>query len=502
MKSVLKEYFLNSLRCYPEMDALEVKGRKFSYRSFNEIVSSLTFSIQKEKINNKAIVVLNDHSVYSYAGILAVLFSGNAVLPLETSWPKQRIEDIVDQAKPAAVLLSDKNRETENILSSIEQLNAACQIDAVSGELLRESCLKSAGEYKDIAYIIFTSGSTGSPKGVPVKTESLDAFLEYYRNNYDFTSSDRFLQVYDITFDVAYFSFFVPLCCGACCCVINSREGVPRFLSIVDDLLKRKITVVSMVPTVLPFIRKYIRKGKAQAVRYSFFSGDALYQSDAIGWQKFVSNAAIHNCYGPTETTIVCTRYVWEEAQAAKELYHDIVPIGKPFPGMQFKIVNEENVEVEKGAIGELSFSGAQVIDRYLCDGYTERFFCVEVNDVQRSYYKTGDLASLNQYGNLIFHGRKDHQVKINGYRIELEEVQLALQKLTGLQCVVVKKEGLRNINYLKAFICGGERDIEELKKELCEFLPHYMIPTEIAFISQMPLLENGKIDKSYLQHS
>ena len=500
MNSLLKEYFLQSLQAFPQNDAVEVEGEKYTYQSFNQIVSFLIASIQKQGIQNKAVVVWNDHFVYSYAGILAVLFSGNAVLPLETSWPVQRINNIVEQAKPGLVLLTKNNFETSSVLRSIERLNKCCLIEATSGKLIRESSLTDAKEYEDVAYIIFTSGSTGFPKGVPIKRENLHAFLKYYKEHYDFKPTDRFLQVYDITFDVAYFSFLVPLCVGACCCVLNSRKGVPKYLSIVDALIKQEITVVSMVPTVLPLIRKYLLREKAATVRYSFFSGDALYQTDAIVWKNFVPNAAIHNCYGPTETTIVCTRYVWEESQAARELHNEIVPIGKPFPGMRFKIVDDQNNEVQKGEVGELAFSGAQVIDHYLDSNHQEKLFTSMSSSLEEMYYKTGDLASLNQYGNLIFHGRKDHQVKINGYRVELEEVQLALQKVADAPCVVIKKTGIQHIPYLKAFINSNEGDAQQLKKELTKYLPEYMIPAEIEFISQIPLLENGKIDKLYLQ--
>ena len=315
-----------------------------------------------------------------------------------------------------------------------------------------------------------------------------------------FNQHDRFLQVYEITFDVAYFSFLVPLSAGACCCVVNSKNGIPKYLSIVDDLLKRKISVVSMVPSILPFVKKYLRKEKMSTLRYSFFSGDALYHSDALAWKDFVFNAAIHNFYGPTETTIVCTRYIWNETEAPGELVHDVVPLGKAFPDMHFKIVDEANVDVPEGAVGELSFAGVQVIDAYLNNVHANCFFTAKHEGAESRFYKTGDLASLNRRGNLVFHGRKDHQVKINGYRIELEEVQLALQKLVQRNCVVIKKRNEQNIDYLKAFIEGEPANAEELKLALKKYLPEYMIPAELEFIAQIPLSENDKINKRYLQ--
>lgn len=501
MKNVFQEYFLKSLESFSDKDALEIQEQKFSYHQFYELVSVIINAIQKEGFQHKAIVVLNDHTVYSYASIIAINFSGNTIFPVELSWPAQRISNVVSEAKPAAVLVSDWNDQIQKNLGLIHELDNCCFIESSSGKLVRNSSLNiDRPDYENIAYILFTSGSTGLPKGSPVKTESLNAFIQFYKG-YNFNSGDRFLQVYDITFDVAYFSFLVPLCFGACCCIVTHHTNTPKYLSILNDLLKHNITVVSMVPTVLNFIRKYIQNKNLTSLRYSFFSGDALYHSEAMLWQQFAPDSEIHNYYGLTETTIVCTKYVWSKDASAVEAYKDLVPIGKPFPGINFKICNSHNEEVKESEIGELTFNGVQVIDHYLNNRNQEKFFYVpdEKGNLCK-YYKTGDLVSLNEKGNLIFHGRIDHQVKINGYRIELEEIQATIQKITRKKSIVVKKKNNNGIHFLSAFIEGNSFNVEVLKKELEEYLPNYMIPSEFSFLDHLPLTENGKIDILYLQ--
>lgn len=493
--NLIQDYFLDSVARHSERPALEIAGQEYSYQALSDRVFSMVGWLQKQGIKNKAIIVLNDHTLDSYAGILAVNFSGNTILPLELSWPQQRIKDVIMAVRPGAMLYNEQHADA---LAALKEISDCLFIHTGSSKVT--GSLKNCPDYAGVAYIIFTSGSTGVPKGVPVKQSSLNALLEYYKKEYDFNQNDRFLQVYEITFDVAYFSFLVPLSAGACCCVVNSKNGIPKYLSIVDDLLKRKISVVSMVPSILPFVKKYLRKEKMSTLRYSFFSGDALYHSDALAWKDFAPNAAIHNFYGPTETTIVCTRYIWNETETPGELVHDVVPLGKAFPDMHFKIVDEANVDVAEGAVGELSFAGVQVIDAYLNNVHANCFFTAKHEGAESRFYKTGDLASLNRRGNLVFHGRKDHQVKINGYRIELEEVQLALQKLVQRNCVVIKKRNEQNIDYLKAFIEGEPANAEELKLALKKYLPEYMIPAELEFIAQIPLSENDKINKRYLQ--
>ena len=501
--SFLKEKFNQSQLRFPDQIAIEVGKEQFSYNQLDQTVDKINGVIKSLQLQKKAIVVFNDHSFLSYASLLSVHFTNNTILPIEISWPINRVVGILKDVMPAALIISNNKDEIMNFIGQIEEFKNCYFIDAASGFLLHQPDQKALHihtQYDEIAYIIFTSGSTGIPKGVPVKTESLDSFLRYFNNNYDFKENDRFLQVYDITFDVAYFSFLVPLCHGSCCCIMNFKKGVPKYLSIIDDLLTSNITVVSMVPTVLHFIKKYIKKYHQPSVRYSFFSGDALYHSDALVWREFVPSAAIHNFYGPTETTIVCTRYIWEEQAAAKESLNDIVPLGKPFPSLLFKIVDEANQAVPDGEVGNLSFSGDMVIDNYLNGVHPEKFFVDQYNEKRIIYYKTGDLASINEFGNIIFHGRIDHQVKINGYRIEISEVRLAIEKLTKLKCIVIKNHNEGNIDYLKAYIEGREMPVHKIMEQLKEYIPEYMIPTQYAFLPQFPLSDNNKIDMLQLQ--
>ena len=498
MKSVIKKLFSENVKQYPEKDAMEIESQRFSYHYFNELVETLATAIRQQNIKGKAIIVLNEHTVHTYASLLAIHFSDNTILPIEPNWPKQRIENILEQAKPAALIIAGNAHK--NIFTDL--CSGITIIDANSGTIIQRGTVPEdqVTNYDDIAYILFTSGTTGIPKGVPVKNENLNAFLGYYKSEFDFCHTDRFLQVYDLTFDVAYFSFLMPMCCGACCCIVSSKKGVPKYLLIMDDLINRHITVISMVPMILHLIKKFLKNWQAPAVRYSSFAGEALHHSEVLEWQRFVPNAAIHNFYGLTETTIVCTGYKWEKEMASVESSSDIVPIGKPFPGMKIKIVNEQNDHMPAGEVGELCFTGPQVIDGYLNGLHEEKFFEAADEGSTVRYYKTGDLVSLNQNGNLIFHGRADLQVKINGYRIELEEVEYALQKVVQEKCIVIKKKTNQNTDYLKAYIQSKQQDTEMIKRSLLQYLPDYMIPAQFEYIEHIPLSGNGKIDRVYLQ--
>jgi len=226
-------------------------------------------------------------------------------------------------------------------------------------------------------------------------------------------------------------------------------------------------------------------------LRYSFFSGDALNHELAVKWKKTMLKGRIHNFYGPTETTVVCTHYLWTESQSEKESVNDVVPLGKPFAGMDVLIVDPTNQPTEKG---ELCFSGTQVITAYLNNSNEDQFFSYQ----DKRYYKTGDIASYNINGNLVFYGRTDNQVKINGYRIELTEIESAIEKITKKKCVVLSIND-KQTNKLIAFIEAKDLNADILKSSLTSVLPDYMIPQQFIASESFPLNTNGKIDKNKL---
>lgn len=443
MENVLQACFHKQVALQPEATALEASGACYSYAAFSSMIHGIAKTLESRGIQKKAIIVFNDHSAFSYAAVMAINFSGNAVLPIEQTWPVKRLLDVVAAVRPAGMIVTQITPENKALMETVQHACGGFVYEAAT-QLFQNPISGSFETYENIAYVIFTSGSTGVPKGVPVKQSSLNAFINYFLNEYEFGTSDRFLQVYDITFDVAYFSFLVPLCCGSCCCILNAQKSVPKYLSILNDLLTRNITVVSMVPTILHYIKKYLKNQTTSTIRYSFFSGDALFAADAVAWQHFIGRGAIHNFYGPTETTIVCTRYIWAIEKADEDACNGVVPLGRPFPGMHFKIVDEKGNAVADGETGELAFGGVQVIDHYLHHQNAAAFF--EYGSMR--FYKTGDRAHVSASGNLVFHGRNDSQVKINGYRLELGEVEEALRKATQRKAVVLSEKNGANVTF------------------------------------------------------
>lgn len=471
---------------FPGHNALYINDRFYTYAGLWECVKAVYAQIPADRVYSRiGIYCTND--VCTYAAILAVNLYGAAYVPLNPKFPVQRNRSIAEESRVELILDPSGNEDPETIAGKVPLIRIR-----ESGINTGNVVLEQVNKKNTVWYILFTSGSTGRPKSVPVTADNLRHFFNYYLEHYDFNERDRFLQVYELTFDVSVFSFFMPLLVGACCYVLPD-EGI-RPVKIIGQLEQHKISVLSMVPTVLGYLRKYFSEIMLPGLRYSFFSGDALYHELAVQWSRCVPNAAIHNFYGPTETTIVCTRYIFDEKRSAEESVNGIVPLGKAFDGMHWLIVGGDEQPCEKG---ELCFSGPQVFPGYPGNADEDSFF---QRDGLR-FYKTGDMAAVNGYGNLVFYGRTDEQVKINGYRVELKEVEAAIVKALHCACKVMALKDPEGRNVLHAFAEVQQLDKAEVTDLLAAELPAYMIPQGFTAVAQLPLGINGKIDGNKLLH-
>ena len=467
----------NAMQKFAAHNAMYIGQRYYTYAELEALTLKIYSLIPQDKIYDRIGVWCNS-DVETYAAILAISLYGAGYVPLNKDFPISRNRKIVKDCGLELIFSSSENERLKAIAGDVQYVltNSAQATD----------CRIVKKTDQPTSYILFTSGSTGEPKGVPVSHANLRSFFNYFLVKYDFNERDRFLQTYELTFDVSVFSFFMPLMVGACCYVLPA-EGI-KPLKIVECLQKHAITIVSMVPGVLRYLDSYFKEISLPDLRYSFFSGDALYHELAAKWSGCLPNGAIHNFYGPTETTIVCTRFVFDPQTPVAG--NGIVLLGKPFEGMEFIIADEELQETDKG---ELCFSGTQVIPEYLDGALEEKFF---VKNGKR-YYRTGDLAALNTAGDLVFFGRTDSQVKVNGYRVELAEVENAVRKASGRECVVlcVQEDKLsRLFTYTEKSV-----DAEELRDSLAAYLPEYMIPQKFIAVPSFPLNANGKIDRKAL---
>lgn len=487
-KEQLSAEFLRSVARYPENIALWVDEKAYTYTELWKQVYSIYKELATDVEHERIGIYCND-DIFTYASILAVNIYGAAYVPLNNKYPPQRNKKIAELTGLKLILASRKNDDVIVIAEDAQVITA--------GEIKEESVFNLSHNissfkivHQPYAYVLFTSGSTGEPKGVEITNENVNHCFDFFFKNYDLTETDRFLQASELTFDFSVFSFFMPLNIGAACYVLSGDRV--RFVKIVQMLQKHKITVLSMVPSILRFLENYMEEITLPCLRFCFLSGDALYRDLALKWSKSLSNGEIHNFYGTTETAIVCTRYIFNPEH---DLQTDLVPLGKPFEGIDMIIVDDNNNLCVKG---DLAIAGPQVIAGYLGVEKDSKF--ITLND--KLYYKPGDIVSRNKNGDLVYHGRADNQVKIKGYRVELGEIETAINKIINKKCIVIAFKDERQMTQLKAFIETEEVNEKALAERLLKELPEHMVPQRIEAVRKFSLSINGKIDKSELVKS
>jgi amino acid adenylation domain-containing protein len=488
----------SSAEKYADRTALIARGEPYSY---GEVVAAARGirSVLIERgctLRSRVSVVTNDDFL-TYASLLAIWSAGAAYVPLNVNNPADRNEQVFQDAESRLILTSRAPSEWPSHLPASLSAKRIVQMDEITPD---EGALPvpTLGP-DDLAYIFFTSGSTGKPKGVPITHGNLDTFTTTVLDElgYEFVPEDRFLQMFELTFDLSVMSVFVPWCVGARTCVVPEK-GI-AYMNVLDLLMKQEITVALMVPSILPYLQRFFDEIQLPELRLSLFCGEALMQDIVAEWSACVTNGRIENVYGPTEATIFCTTYPWQVDSSAAEQVNGIVPIGKQMPGTQTVVVGPDDRICKDGEKGELCLLGPQVMSGYWRDEEktNQAFVDVEFSDSRQRAYRTGDIAFVNDRGNLIYCGRKDSQVKIDGHRIELGEIEFYARKFIGSsKAAVIVKSVVPGQDYLELFVAADDLDRAALEQFLRSKLPDYMVPRRVCVLPDLPLNLNGKIDR------
>ncbi|HEY2746247.1 MAG TPA: AMP-binding protein, partial [Polyangia bacterium] len=351
------------------------------------------------------------------------------------------------------------------------------------------------------AYLLFTSGTTGVPKAVVVTLANVAAYLGGINGLYRFAPDDRFSQFAEISFDFSVHEMLVAWGAGASLWVVpeNQRLAPHQFIQ------RHAISVWSSVPSVASMLQRLglLRPASFPSLMLTLFSGDALPAAVAQAWQEAAPSSRVDNHFGATELTVMCTCATFTGPSAADA--RGMVPIGVAYPEMRAAIVADDGSFAARGVPGELAFSGPQVTAGYRGDPeLTARRYPHKQHPAwgDTRWYLTGDLAVEDAGGTLHHLGRVDHQVKVRGYRIELEDVESHLRQVSGceLVCVLAWPLEAGTATGLVAFVTACARSESALKEALKERLPAYMVPKEVRCIDEMPLSDNGKVDRKRLR--
>ena len=351
-----------------------------------------------------------------------------------------------------------------------------------------------------IANLLFTSGSTGVPKGVMVTHANVVRFIDVMCQRYDLSEQDRFSQTFPLVFDLAGFDMFMAWEVGGCICCPSPGELVMPGAYI----CAARITVWFSVPSLALHMKRCdtLQPDLYPALRYSLFCGEALPAEVLDTWAKAAPNSILENLYGPTELTLACTLYRWDCQHSPAECEQGVVPIGHPYPGMKYLVVDESFHEVPPGETGQLLLTGPQRTLGYWNDPEKTAAAFVIPPGRDETYYCTGDRVRRPYPGRpLTYLGRLDFQINVQGLRVELGEVEAALRDLAGVDVAIAVgwPPTPGGADGIVAFLRVDEVDIGALAKRLRERLPREMIPKRVIAVAEFPLNANGKIDRKVL---
>jgi non-ribosomal peptide synthetase component F len=336
---------------------------------------------------------------------------------------------------------------------------------------------------------------------VPITHGNLSAFLDALQAVCPLGESDRVLQMFDLTFDFSIASYVAPLCRGAC--VYPVPPGGFRFNAIADLLEREGLSVAPMVPSVLPYLRPFFDEIRLPRLRQSYFCGEALHRDVLREWEACVPNAEITNFYGPTEATVFSLSYCWSPAQGRDKSPGGVVSLGRPMQGVRVLVVDASGEPAPRGVQGELCLAGPQVMRGYWHAPERTAAAFLPRDPLGRGlhWYRTGDLVVEDEDGDFSFCGRLDEQVKIQGYRVELGEIESAARRiLRSAQVAAVAVEGEIGNAEIHLFVAAAGIDEQEVRGLLGEALPRYMLPASVTALEALPLSPNGKIDRRRLR--
>lgn len=477
----------------PDATAIVAAGQELSYRELNRRANRLAHHLQACGVGANVLVgVCVERSIDMVVGLLGILKAGGAYLPLDPTYPAERLAFMLEDAR--AQVLVTRERLAARCDGRGAQL-VCLDADAALLERQAEADPSPLATVDDLAYVIYTSGSTGRPKGVQITHDGLLNLIFWHRRAFSVTSSDRATQLTSPAFDATGWELWPYLTCGASVHLPDDETRVSPVL-LRDWFVKQHITI-AFLSTALAESALALQWPPDTALRYLLTGADTLHQ-----YPPSSLPFALVNNYGPTEATVVAT------SGPVPPTEHPAMPpsIGRPIDNALVYILDEQLRRVPIGTPGELYIGGAGVARGYLGrpELTAERFVADPFGgEPGARMYRTGDLARFLPDGQIAFMGRTDHQIKIRGYRIEPDEIVSALNGHPAVQSsIVLAREDTPGDRRLVAYLLlapGASVTASALRQALMSTLPDYMVPATFVRLEALPLTSNGKLDRAAL---
>lgn len=502
----IHELFEEQAKENPQRIAVVVGSDSITYGELNQISNQLGHFLVEQEIDlNQPIGLLFNNSIELIIGILGILKTGNAYVPIDSKYPNERVANIIDGSNISLVITMEKF--LDKLPNSIKSIAIDRDFEIFKQRPKDNLHIEIKPEY--LCYVINTSGSTGLPKSVGLKHRNITNMINWYLSTNQIRTEDKVLLFTSICFDLTQKNIYTALSVGAQLHLSPFTIYDPNEIS--SYIKREKITWITCTPSMIATLiesKSEDKLSKLESLRYVFLGGEVIKKSIFKNWMESKScNAIIVNYYGPTECSDVVTAYTISKADFYKE---GEIPIGKPIPNVKVYILDKYQKPLPIGVVGEICIAGTGVSSGYLNDVEKTnlKFIPNPFSTIDAPIiYRTGDLGKFREDGNIEIVGRNDNQVKIRGFRIELEEIESVIIKHEKISNVVVIAKKINSsevkliayISIYKEYAKGFSLSSKEIKEFIKDRLPEYMLPEQFIVLDSFNLTSNGKIDRNKL---
>lgn len=487
-------------QAFPEKAGFSDCNGRIIYKDIVAYAKAIGTYVASMGTRGRAVAVIQEKSKESVVSFMGIVYSGNLYVPIDTKMPDERIKKILDIVDPCAILTDDQNyvrsqslKEGSNVILYTDVIKT-CPDENILAAIRRKAI------DTDPIYALFTSGSTGTPKGVICCHRSVIDYADWLVDTFNFDENTIFGNQTQFYFSMSVLDIYATIRSGA------ELHIIPQSLFIFPaELLKylneQKVNSIYWVPTALCTVAnlKALDKFQMPYLKKILFAGEAMPTKQLNMWRKHIPDALYANLFGPTEITDIGLYYIVNREFSDDEP----IPIGNTCDNVDILILDENGEEVRNGEMGELCIRGSFLALGYYNDPEKTSDVFIQ-NPSNKHYpeliYKTGDLVSVNEYGELMYHGRRDFQIKHRGNRIELGEIEAAAGGIEGIELCACIYDDIKKKIVL--FYAGIEMESDEIKTVLKTKVLEYMMPKEIIYLEQFPYNANGKIDRKKLKES
>ena len=491
----IHQLFEEQVKRTPLHTAVVFEGGRLTYRELDERANRLAHYLRDRGVSADVLVALClNRSAEMIVALLGVLKAGGAYLPLDSTYPQDRLRFMLEDSGVTHLITT---RQLAEVLpqtgASLVLLDDADHAGAIAAQ--PAIALDRATSPENLAYCIYTSGSTGRPKGVLVEHRNVVRLIVNDKLPFSFSASDVWTMFHSYCFDFSVWEMYGALLYGGKL-VIVPEETTKDPALFLDLLARERVTVLNQTPTAFDSLaRAALQRGSELALRYVIFGGEALHPIQLREWKREHPAVGLVNMYGITETTV----HVTFKEVGEQEIATNVSNIGGPIPTTTTYVMDERLRLLPVGVPGEVCVGGGGVGRGYLKrDELTGRKFVPNPYNPAERIYRSGDLAKLLPNGELVYLGRIDDQVQIRGFRVEPGEVRSRLLEHPHLAQAEVVARKLHDDTYeLIAYVVPSTAvSVNELRTHLSSTLPHYMVPSTFVLLNELPLTANGKVDR------